>query len=317
MKHSASLTVFSLLCTLLIAATIACDPPTMPTPPPPPPVEPPPDPPPFNPGVPFSWDDTRGILWFPATQASEGDIQAAHDLAKAVGYPTITWHVCSETVEWEGTGLLDPPWGAADGEENLVALRRFLDTTAILGDQVLLDVFCTVRDNHGWMAANWERYVRLIGGIVAPYNHVAIHIANEPWHPRSWLRDKEVLMRDAQSILRDVGVRGPIGADDNIGCPGCSFQYGYRWADWSDFHPYRNPNPTAAALRRMERENGKKPVVISEPTAWGADGGCCTTNFAEIQRYICDIERAGMVAFYHSREGLEGLRFTRFPGRCQ
>lgn len=296
----------------------ACDavPPTGPIPPDPPPApQPPVDPPSASRGVQFSWDNTRGILWFPGTQASEGQIKAAHDLAKSVGYPTITWHVCTEVVEWEGTGLLDPPWAAADGVENLAALRRFLRTTAQLGDQVLLDIFCTVRDNHWWMVSNWLIYTREIGRIAADYDHIAIHIANEPWHPRSWFRDKPNALKAARNELLSIGFTGPIGADDNIGCAGCSFDYQYRWADWTDFHPYRNPNPTRKALRRMVEVN-TPPVVISEPTAYGRDGGCCTSNFAEIMRYICDGEAEGIVMFYHSREGLEGLEFTTLPGRC-
>ena len=301
----------------LVIAFLACDPPSAPTPPPPT-TSTTTAPPPHNPGAPFSWEGTRGILWFPGTQADAGQIEAVHTYAKAQGWPRITWHVCSETVEWEGTPWLDAPWGDVFGDENLTALRRFLDVTAHLGDQVLLDVFCTVRDNHGWMSANWEMYLHTLAEIVREYEHVAIHVANEPWHPSSWLRtDLNAKLRRAKEILRSGGFMGLVGADDNIGCPGCSFTYGLNEMDWADFHPYRNPNPTRAALRRIYQAN-RKPVVISEPVAYSAwrDGACCTANRAEVQRYICDGEAEGIVMFYHSTDGLEGLTFSWLPGAC-
>ena len=59
---------------------------------------------PFNPGVTFSWDNTRGILIFPGTQATEIEIVALDSRLKSKGWPTITYHICAETSFWAAQG---------------------------------------------------------------------------------------------------------------------------------------------------------------------------------------------------------------------
>ena len=268
--------------------------------------------PPHNPGIPFSWDgNTRGFLSFPATQALPEEVEAMHNRLKMAAWPRVTWHTCSETVEWQGTPWADSPYGA-DSPQNLDNLSQFLQVTADLGDQVLLDIFCTVRDNPSWMEANWERYVQLVTERILPYDHIAIHIANEPWHQNSWFRS-EGNMRLVRTALRGGGYQGLIGADDNIGSPSVSFTYAYSWLDWPDFHPYRNPDPDFKELRRIQQDNAGR-VVISEPTAYSTTrtGNCCTESKRQIRRYQDDAERFNIVWFYHSTGcglGKNGERF--------
>lgn len=279
--------------------------------PPPPTTTVPPEPPPHNPGPDFSWTNTRGVLLFAGTQGSE------HEVSALVRYVSVRWpsknlvfNVCSEVAEWESTPWADGPH--AFSTENLGNLTRFLDTTAELGVLVRLNIFCTVRDNHSWMTQNAERYTRTVTKIVNDYNHVFLSVANEPYHPNSWFHNRDGRVRQVRDWARSAGFRGPMGADDNIGCPGCSFVYGYRNLGFPpDFHPYRNPDPNQRALDRIASENGGW-AIISEPTAYSPwrDGNCCTSNKEQITSYMNRAERAGLTWFFHSTFGLE---FPRRP----
>lgn len=294
-----------------ILLMIACgegtiNPPTMPSPPPVEEPSPPPEPPTRGPM--FTWEDTRGVLIFPGTQATEAQIQQldARVRARWAGL-TPTYNVCSETWGWGPQDAPWPPGPPAASDENLDNLRRFLRTTAELGSQVKLNVFCTMRDNKDWMAREARGYARLIGQIASHYDHVTVSISNEYYHPASALRDGSRL-RELRDVLRSAGFRGYIGTDDNIGCSGCDFQYNPALRSLgfiADFHPYRSPNPTRKALRRMANENGGF-AVISEPVAYSTTrtGNCCTNSKAEIKRYMCDAEAEGLVWFYHSTDGL-------------
>lgn len=269
----------------------------------------------FHAGVPFQLTDTRVILAFPGTQAEPHEIAAFSMRASMAGWPRVTHHTCVETVEWENT-----PWAdffkvqmysqgfAADSIENLSNLRRFLNATAVLGDQVLLDIFCTVRDNQQWMDANAVHFAGLIGDIVAPYNHVAIHIANEPWHPNSWFNERRagsMKLREVYRALREHRYGGLIGADDHIGSPELDFSYQYTFLDWADFHPYREPVPTRGDLRRM-RDLNPQPVWLSEIIAWSTwrDSRCCTDSKEVVRDYIFNGEDLGLIMSFHSTCGL-------------
>lgn len=291
----------------IFATLVGCDNPVTPSPPPPVSTTTIPAPPPFNPGPMFSYDNVRGVLLFAGTQGSEGELRTL------IGHIRTQWrnkslafNVCTETAEWEST-----PW--ADGEapfskENLENLRRFLKITAEEHVFVRLNIFCTVRDNHGWMNARAEEYVHTVVGIVLPYNHVLLSVGNEPWHPSSWLRSNN-RVRQVRDWIREAGWQGEIGADDNIGCAGCSFEYSYRNLGMRpDFHPYRNPDPNQNALNRIYEING--PSIISEPTAYSSwsDGTCCTSDQQQIITYMRRAERAGHVWFFHSTSGLNWPR---------
>ncbi len=285
----------------------------------PPPVGPgPPVIPPHDPGRDFSWSNVRGYLLFPGTQLSEGEITAIDQKVKG-RWPgkTLTYNICSETFGRGPQGVEWPAGPAPFSGDNLANLERFLDTTARLGSQVKLNIFCTMRDNIGWMRANAARYAGVVGQIAAEYNHVTVSIANEYYHPASALRDGSRL-RELRDKVRAAGFRGYIGTDDNIGCPGCSVVYNgaLRALGFTpDFHPYRSPNPTRNALRRIARENGL-PTIISEPVAYSTSrtGRCCTDSKAEIRRYMCDAEAEGLVWFFHSTDGLEGVLPSWVPG---
>lgn len=254
----------------------------------------------------FSWANVRGILVFPGTQASEGQILQLDNRLKAT-WPgkVITYNVCSEVAEWEQTPWADGP--PAHSQENLENLERFLRVTAAAGSQVYLNIFCTVRDNHGWMNQHGEQYAKTVGEMASEYNHVLLSIANEPYHPNSWFRQNlDARLRRMRDAARMAGFQGPMGADDNIGCPGCSFVYGFRGLGFdANFHPYRNPNPSKRALERIAEENGGW-AVITEPTAYSSwrEGGCCTADREEIRRYKNQAEAAGLVWFFHSTNGL-------------
>lgn len=339
---------------MALAILVGCDNSSVtgpsPPPPPPPPVDPePPSPPPFNPGSPFGFTGTRGILVFPGTQATETDIRALHNRARAAGFPRITWHACAETVEWEGTPWLDFTINGGPDDvytrENLQNLINFLTVTADLGDQVIMDVFCTVRDNHKWMEAqglyegpfhpdalsgsNWWIWSTLVAYNSREFEHVAFHIANEPWHPASWFRNDlrgVSKLRDARDSMRLAGFRGHIGADDNLGRPG-DHRYNREYRDlgfWPDYHPWREDAdgndliPTSAELEDIKRKNPFGTGVFSEPIAFSPwrGGGCCTDNKRLVTRYMERVERLDMMFIYHSTSGLEwpGQQFDWLPG---
>jgi len=228
-----------------------------------------------------------------------------------MGWPTPVYHVCSEVARWEGTPWADGPEPFSD--ENIENLNRFLKTTAELGSHVLLDVFCTVRDAPNWIANNGEQYARTVGEIISKYNHVAVHVANEPWHPSSVFRNTSLLrtMRDA---IRQGGFQGEIGADDNAGRRGDTRYNGdYRALGfWPDFHPWREKDgedfvPRTADLRDMRDRNPWGRVVISEPIAYSEwrGGGCCTDNRNLVTQYMRETENLDMIWTYHSTDGLE------------
>ena len=289
---------------------------TGPSGPPPPTTSVPPDEPPFSPGVMFSWDDTRGILVFPGTQASEPQIQALDNRLRNMGWPTPTYHVCSEVAEWEHTLWADGE--PAFSKTNLDNLRRFLRVTAEMGSQVLLDVFCTMRDNHAWMSANdvrgtnAERYATTVADIAKRYDHVAIHVSNEAWHPDSWFRGRLGRIRLIRDTLRIAGFRGLIGADDGVKPGNLVYNPDYRRLGfWPDFHPWReikgkDSPPSRSDFREMRQRNGDL-VVISEPIAYSSwrTGGCCTDSRELVTRNMCDAEAEGLVWFLHSTDGLQ------------
>lgn len=266
------------------------------------PVPPVPDPPPPFPGVDFSWADTRGILVFAGTQAQEGQIRALDNRLRAQGWPTPTYHVCAEVASWEHTPWADGP--AYDSSENLENLRRFLRTTADLRSQVLLDIICTIRDD-GTSFDALRAWTKVVAVEAAKWNHIAIHICNEHWHPQSSIRSVGKI-RTLRDDTRVAGFRGLVGSDDNSSRPG-DFDYTLRGLGFiPDFHPYRNPDPTKAELREMRERNGL-PLVISEPTAYSSwrGGGCCTASRKQIRRYMERAESLGIVWTFHSTDGLE------------
>lgn len=267
-------------------------------------------PPVFNPGIMFDWNGTRGILVFAGTQAQESDIMILDSTLRGLGWPTPTYHVCSEVARWEST-----PW--ADGEEpfsdeNLENLRRFLRVTAELGSQVLLDVFCTVRDAPAWMDMNGELYAQTVAEIAKEYEHVAIHIANEAWHGDSWFQNNDGRLRLMRDTLRTAGFQGLIGSDDNASRPGDT-RYNRAWRDlgfWPDFHPWRleaTRLPNRADFAEMAERNPFGTVVISEPIAYSTwrDEDCCTADQEIILRNMRQAEAEGLIWIYHSTCGLE------------
>ena len=274
----------------------------------PPPVGPGPEPPPppMNPGVMFSWEGTRGILLFPGTQGSRSQIESLDFRLRSLGWPTPTYNVCSEVAAWEGTPWNDGP--GAFSEENLDNLQRFLTTTAELGSQVKLNIFCTLRDNLGWMETNAERYTRKIASIASEFDHIVLSIANEPHHPNSkWLKQSGN-MRRVRDWARLAGFQGLMGADDKADRVH-GFSYQYRSLGFiPEFHPFRNPDPGPGWFDKLQAEHGF--AVISEPTAYStwrkapnADrerDWCCTDDKAQILAYMRRVEARGMVWFYHS-----------------
>jgi len=298
-----------------MATLIACQEGSV-TLPQPPPMEPPPAtttiPPPINRGVPFSFQHTRGILVFPGTQASEGEILALDAQLRSLGWPRPMYHVCAETSFWQAQGI---PWPSGptpfDGTENITNLKRFLDTTASLRSQVLLDVYCTVRDARREVVPDerFFRWARTVGDIASEYDHVAIHIANEYWHGGSRLRTRSS-MQTAHDQIRSGGFVGLVSSDDNFNPGDVRFDSLGGILQWPDAHPWRNPDPTPSQIEDMVRKNGT--LVISEPTAYGGrSGGCCTTNRNQILKYMRACEDiSGCVWMYHSVCGLG------WPAQC-
>ncbi len=307
---------------VVFAAFSGCNDSVMtPSPPPagPPPFDPPEPPaePPHDRGREFQWEGVRGYLLFPGTQLSATEIEAIDNKLRGrwLG-KIITYNVCSETALWAAQGAPWPSGPPALSPENKTNLRRFLDTTARLGSQVKLNIFCTVRDNAVWMRNHGAELARMVGNITGEYDHVTVSIANEYYHPASAIRDGRRL-REFRDILRLAGFHGLIGTDDNVGCLGCDMEYNGDLRALGfipDFHPYRSPNPTRNALRRIARENGF--AVISEPVAYSKTrtGRCCTDSKEEIRRYMCDAEAEGLVWFHHSTDGLEGVLPSWVPG---
>ena len=282
---------------------------TGPSPPqaPPPPVEETPVEP-VSRGRLFSWDDTRGILLFAGTQATESEIRTLDARIRSLGWPTPTYNVCSEVSEWEQGPWSDGP--PAKGEVNLTNLRRFLTVTAELDSQVRLNIFCTVRDNFKWMRMNLEEYTTRVAKIASEYDHVALSVANEPHHPSSYFKHNMPAMRKVRDVARMAGFTGLIGADDGLGCPDpdvCNFEYQYKSLGFiPDFHPFRNPDPGPGTLKALVRINGL-PLIISESTAYSTwrYSGCCTDSKDNILVYMRRSERLGIVWFFHSTDGLQ------------
>ncbi|KKM19393.1 hypothetical protein LCGC14_1656060, partial [marine sediment metagenome] len=135
----------------------------------------PPSPPSVSRGVRFSWEGTRGIVLFPGTQGTRSQIEHLDAKLHSAGWPMITYNACSETGAWEHTPWNDgpPPFS----RENLDNLQRFLTVTAELESQVKLNIFCTLRDNTGWMEANAQRYTRTVAKIAAEFDHIVLSIA--------------------------------------------------------------------------------------------------------------------------------------------
>ncbi len=283
------------------------------------------------PGLPFSWESTRGILVFAGTQATSSQILQLDSRLRSAGWPRPLYHVCSETEQW----LPPIPWPAgpsALSDENLDALMTFLSATAGTGSQVLLDVFCTVRDDPVWMDEHAVEYARTVGRIASEFAHVAIHIANEPWHGGSWFDNRVDRLKLIRDVLRDAGFMGPVGADDNASRPG-DVVYNRDYRDlgfWADFHPWREDAegndlvPRRKDFREMVDRNPFSPVhVISEPIAFSVDreGGCCTDSRDLVIRNMCDAEAEGLVWTYHSTDGLSWPSLVAHfswipPGRC-
>lgn len=300
-----------LLLLIMVGCVENCDGPTNPNlPPTDPPVVDPPDPPPtHNRGVMFSWN-TRGILVFAGTQASEIQIRNLDGRLRSLGWPTPTYHVCAETSFWDAQGA---PWPAGpdpfDGEENLANLKRFLDTTADLGSQVMLDVYCTARDARESVLPS-ERFfswAQTVGKVASQYDHVVIHIANEHWHQGSRLRSLPA-MREAKHRLRRH-FHGAISSDDNFNPGRIRFDSLGGLLEWPDAHPWRSPDdPNKREIERMVELNGS--IVISEPTAYSEEEEfyrqtCCTDDRERITRYMNRCEStSGCVWFYHSTDGL-------------
>ena len=300
----------SLLILLLLTACDESDVAIGPTGPtlPPPTTTAPIEPEPIDRGVPFSWDDTRGLLIFAGTQATEAQIVGLHNGLKSRAWPTITYNVCSETTDWKGTLWAVGP--DAFSRENLDNLRRFLKVTAELGDQVRLNIFCTLRDNKNWMSKNAEKYIIKVVDIVKEFDHVTLSIGNEIQHRDSWFKNHNTRIRIARDWIRLAGFQGLIGADDNIGCANpdfCSFKYQYAGLGFvPDFHPWRNRDPGPGAMREIVRVNGL-PTVFSETTCYSRwrNDPLCTTSQEQILLYMRRAEREGIVFFFHSTDGLQ------------
>jgi hypothetical protein len=157
------------------------------------------------------------------------------------------------------------------------------------------------------MTANAQRYTQTVVKLLEGYDHVFLSIANEPYHQNSWFSGRDGRLRQVRDWARLAGFQGGIGTDDNIGSPGTSFRYSYTSLGFvTDFHPYRNPDPNAAAFAKMVAEN-PRPVVISEPTAYSSwrEGRCCTADREQVLSYMRRAEREGIIWFYHSTSGLE------------
>lgn len=300
--------IIAILAFLIVFCPACDDPPTRPSPPPPTTTSTPPTPPPHNPGRTFSWDNTRGFLLFPGTQDVKSDIIGMHWRLRRANWPVITWHVCAEVAQWEATPWRDGPhqWSV----ENRINLQRFLDTTAELGDQVLLDVLCTIRDDPSQGMGAYLEWANYVGGVASAYNHIAIHIANEHWHPASQVRDVGRI-RQLRDALRQAGFDGPIGADDNFNLGDITYNPALRALGfWPDAHPWRNPDPTNLQIKEMVQKNGGF-LVISEPTAYSRDysGGLVTRSRRQITDYMraCEDVPGCVYTFHSTCPGLEGL----------
>lgn len=277
--------------------------------------------PPHDRGIPFSFRNTRGILVFPGTQASAGEIRQLDIRLARAGWPRPFYHVCAETSFWRAQNIPLPggPQPFDDGE-NVENLVRFLDTTAQLGSQVLLDVYCTVRDARPEAVPD-DRFFAWAGKvarIASEYDHVAIHIANEWWHGGSRLRD-EAAMRRAHWNIR-LYFSGLVSSDDNFNPGDIRFNSIGGILQWPDAHPWRNPDPNLRQIQDMVDRNAGF-LVISEPTAYSSwsNEGCCTKSKAQIMTYMQRCESTpGCVWTFHSTDGLrwpaEVSSFEWIPG---
>lgn len=292
-----------LILLLLALVLVGCDnkDATMPTGPTLPRLSPMPEPEPFNPGPSFSWDGTRGILLFAGTQGTEAEIVSLHNELMFLGWPVVTFNTCSETTDWRGS-----PWAVgpdALGRENLDNLRRFLKTTAELGAQVQLNIFCTLRDNEAWMDLHAEDYTTIVTNIAKKYDHVAINIGNEIQHTGSWFKNSIKRIKRVRDLIRLAGFQGLVGTDDGIGCAGCSYKYQYANLGFvSNFHPWRNKDPNQRAMRQIVEVNRGLPVIFSETTCYSSwrEDRLCTKSRDQIRLYMHRAEAEGIIFFFHS-----------------
>lgn len=263
----------------------------------------------INRGIDFSWDGTRGALLFAGTQGTEPQLRALIARFNSV-WPgkQLVFNMCSETSGWFGTlWALGPPALSPENRENLA---RFLRVTAETGTLVRLNIFCSVRDQLGWMDKYAEQYARQVATDVRDFNHVFLSVSNEPVHPDSWFNRPNTMerLRRIRDIARLAGFVGPMGADDGLARGAGVYEYAYSHLGFvPDFHPFRNPDPQRKHFRRLVAANGL-PLIISESTCystWHDLGGLCTDDKEQILDYLRGAEREGIVFFFHSTDGLQ------------
>lgn len=294
--------------TLLVVGLVllfACGRRTVPDPPPPPP----PPVPPINRGIDFSWDGARGALLFAGTQGTEFQLRTLITRFNGVwSDKQLVFNTCSETSGWFGTlWALGPPALIPENRENLA---RFLRVTAETGTLVRLNIFCSVRDELGWMDRHAEEYARQVATDVRDFNHVFLSVSNEPVHPGSWFNRPNTMkrLRRIRDIVRSAGFAGQMGTDDGLARGAGVYEYAYRSLGFvPDFHPFRNPDPQRKHFRRLVAANGL-PLIVSESTCystWHDPGGLCTRSTSQILAYLRRAEREGIVFFFHSTDGLQ------------
>ena len=211
-----------------------------------------------------SFYDVVGFSGFSLAQYSESHIRAYVENGMSYGYNTV--RVCSETGEWDQSGVAYlPPGPHAGTPEAIEDVKRLLRVTAEYPNLwVELISSCTIK--HYFDARTQRKWARQVGEIAKDYNHVFINAINEPW--RSTLDFQEVL-----GLIRELKPYGrPVGTDWHA-LPG-SWKFPRDWmreCDWLGVHPQRSPEPTLEDIRTIVNKNGPGPVLFNETTSYVSD----------------------------------------------
>ena len=286
---------------------------------------------PFNPGPAIDLRSMDGFSAFAICGRDERTQRQVWSSARNHGYHY--GRVLSQSSGWAN----NPVFARVAGQKifykngkvvNKGALAEFKECLRIAAEEGMgmLVMGITTPLRQSGTDAKREAWLRAIGKAAEPYDNIAWEVANEYWHPRSAINRPDFLNR-MQRVLRTATQGQRVGADQNLGSKFSNtarYRYDYRVrSDFPSFHPWRNPDPTAADIRDIVRENGGW-VLLSETTSYTNDpadlatfGWLVTTDRNQIQTYMNRCQpREGCSFVFHSIDGLftEG-RFSWMPQR--
>lgn len=268
-------------------------------------------PPPVRVDEPFSFDGNIGFSLFAGARASDTQIAEVFRYAQSRlgGRPFA--RVCGELQSWPS----DRPWlprgsSAVPFDDTAPAyqeLKNFLDVAATIPRaQVLLVPICNLKED-GTGPADREKWVRTVARLASGYANVALEVVNEYRHPNSDITSSEMvaLLRAAKAECMAC----LVGTDSSFNPNRTRYDSALRpYVDYFSAHPWRNPDPTRAEIRRMVSENGGF-LVLSETTAYDGMGlsssGLVTQSQDQIVAYLRNCQAVpGCIFTYHSLWGL-------------